>query len=218
MIMPVDDKLVRIAIFYDGGYFNAVSDYYKFGHSRRARLSFDGLNRFVRREIAEREKVDESYCQIVEAHYFRGRFSADAAEQAGKLKEAHAFDDVLIRAGIVQHYLPMAEFGKVPQEKGIDVWLSLEAFDLAVHKRFNVLALVGCDGDYVSLVRKLNSIGTRVMLLGWDFEYQDQSGRKRSTRTAHALISNTTYPIMMHTLIDDRTRQSDPLINGLFLS
>jgi len=46
---------------------------------------------------------------------------------------------------------------------------------------------VVCDSDYVLLARKLSAIGTRTMLLAWDFsyEYTDQQGikRRKETRT-----------------------------------
>lgn len=45
--------------------------------------------------------------------------------------------------------------------------LSLEAYDLAVHKRYDILVLVASDGDYVPLVRKLNSIGIPVIVPQW---------------------------------------------------
>ncbi len=208
--------LVRIAVFYDGTYFSKVSDYYKYQHERKARIDLYGLHRFIRKQTAEKEKVDEIYCQIVEAHYFRGRFSAVAAQEAEKLKSDRLFDDVLIRAGIIQHYYPMEETGPTPKEKGIDVWLSLEAYDLAVHKRFDVLALVACDGDYVPLARKLNGISTRVMLLAWDFKYNWQ-GKDYETRTAQTLIDESSYPIIVSQLIDSRDHKNDPEINSLFL-
>ncbi|HKH20436.1 MAG TPA: NYN domain-containing protein, partial [Gammaproteobacteria bacterium] len=208
MEQPGNTSLSRIAIFYDGNYFAEVSNYYRFQHERQARIDLRGLHNFVRYEVAQREKKDEHSCQIVEAHYFRGRFSADAALQKNSLEADRRFDDVLIRAGIVQHYYPMDERGARPQEKGIDVWLALEAYDLAVHKRFDVLALVACDGDYVPLVRKLNGIGTRVMLLAWDFKYS-YNGRDKETRTAQTLISECSYPIMMHDEIDSRSRKND---------
>jgi len=165
-----DGKLIRIAVFFDGGYFDEVSRYYKLQHPRRSRLDVKGIQEFIRHKVAECEKCDVTHCRIVEAHYFRGRFSTDAAMWAGKLEDERRFDEILMRAGIVQHNLPLDETREPPTERGIDVWLSLEAFDLAVHKRFDVLAVIACDGDYVPLVRKLNGIGTRVMLLAWDFE------------------------------------------------
>lgn len=211
-----DSKLQRVALFIDGGYFSEVSNYYKFQHQRKARLNLDGIQSFIRKKAAECEKVDEAYCQIVESHYFRGRFSTATAAAKGKLEDERRFDDILIRAGIVQHYLPIDESKQKPSEKGIDVWLSLEAFDLAVHKRFDVLALVACDGDYVPLVRKLNGIGTRVMLLAWDFTYEF-NGKHKETRTSGELIKVSTYPVMMNSIIDDRSNQDKAFVKDLFL-
>ncbi len=221
MIWPNHSKLTRIAIFIDGGYYDEVSKYYKFQHSRRARISINGLQAFVRHKVAECEKTEESYCQIVEAHYFRGRFSAADAKAAGKLGDQAAFDDILIRAGVVQHYMPLRTYRGKSQEMGIDVWLSLEAFDLAVHKRFDVLALIGCDADYVPLARKLSGIGTRTMVLAWDFEYEfrDDKGvkQRKEQRTSQALIESCIYPVMMIPLIDDRSKKDDSIIKGLFV-
>ena len=209
--------MVRVAVFYDGGYLNEVSNYYKFYHEKQSRISIYGIHSFIRRQVSSLESVDERRVQIVEAHYFRGRFSAEAADHAGKLKAERMFDDVLIRAGVVQHYLPVDERSFKPQEKGIDVWLSLEAFDLAVHKKLDVVALLGCDGDYVPLVRKLNGIGTRVILLAWDFQYTMPDGAERETRTSRALINEVTYPVMMNEVIDHAMDEKDSSIEVLFI-
>lgn len=216
------ESLTRIAVFYDGSYIAKVSDYYKYQHAKKSRIDLYGLNHFIRHEVSEREKVDIVYSQIVEAHYFRGKFSTDSTIKANKLEVERRFEEILIKAGIIQHYFPMDERSSPPEEKGIDVWLSLEAYDLAVHKRFDVLALVACDGDYVPLVRKLNGIGTRVLLLAWDLKYSwiDKGGVQRDgeTRTSQALIQECSYPVMMAEEIDSRARRRDPIIEKLFLS
>jgi cold shock CspA family protein len=209
----VDGKLTRIGIFYDGNFFFHVSNYYHYHHERRARISISGLHAFVRQQVAECEGTDGRYCQIVDAHYFRGRLRAGDAGDRDLLYKERVFDDVLVREGVTTHYLPLSREG----EKGIDVWLALEAFELAVYKRFNVIVLVASDGDFLPLVRKLNSLGTRVMILGWDFKYVDQNGNDRETRTAQTLLDEVTYPVMMHTIIDDRARQKDALISGMFV-
>jgi cold shock CspA family protein len=209
----VDGKLTRIGIFYDGNFFFHVSNYYHYHHERRARISIGGLHSFVRQQVADREGTDPRYCQIVDAHYFRGRLRAGDAEDRDLLFKERVFDDVLVREGVTTHYLPLTREG----EKGIDVWLALEAFELAIYKRFNVIVLVVCDGDFLPLVRKLNTLGTRVMVLGWDFRYVDQNGNDRETRTAQVLLDEVTYPVMMHTIIEDRARQRDALVNGLFV-
>jgi cold shock CspA family protein len=209
----LDGKLTRIGIFYDGNFFFHVSNYYHYHHERRARISIGGLHAFVRQQVADCEGAESRYCQIVDAHYFRGRLRAADAEDRDLLYKERVFDDVLVREGVITHYLPLTREG----EKGIDVWLALEAYELAIYKRFDVSVLVVCDGDFLPLVRKLNTLGTRVMVLGWDFRYVDQNGIERETRTAQSLLDEVTYPIMMHPIIDDRARLKDPLVNGLFV-
>jgi cold shock CspA family protein/uncharacterized LabA/DUF88 family protein len=208
-----DNKITKIGIFYDGNYFYHVSNYYNYTHPRRARVSISGLHEFVKEHAAALEGTDAPHCRIVDAHYFRGRLSAREAEAQQRLLNERVFDDVLMNEGIVTHYLPVGPRG----EKGIDVWLALEAFELAMYKRYSVLVLVACDGDYVPLVRKLNALGTRVMILGWDFEFVDQYGETKRTVTSVDLLAEATYPVQMHTLIDDKARRADALVNNLFV-
>ncbi len=209
----VDTRMTRIGVFYDGNFFWHVSTYYNYAHPRKARLSIKGLHEFICEQVSKSESVDKRYCQIVDAHYFRGRFSAQQADERQKLMTDRVWDDVLMREGVVTHYLPMKPRG----EKGIDVWFALEAFELAIYKRFNVCVLIACDGDYVPLARKLNTLGTRVMVLGWDFSYTDESGESHVTTTSEDLLKEVTYPIAMDMIIDDKTRKSDSDVNNLFL-
>lgn len=212
------DKLVRIGVFYDGNYFFRVSSYYAYGHQRKSRLSISGLHDFIRHQVADEEKSDTKLCQIVDAHYFRGRLNAFEASQRGDtLYWDRVFDDILMSEGVTTHYLPVKTVEGQKQEKGIDVWLALEAFELAFYKKFDVLVLIASDGDYVPLIRKLNTIGTRVMALSWDFEYTDDTGRRFTTRTSQDLLEEASYPIAMHEIIDNRLRRNEPLINNMFV-
>lgn len=211
--------MIRVGLFIDGGFFSDVSDYYRYHHQRHARISLIGLQDYIQVRIAQLEKQDVNQCQVVEAHYFRGRFSARSAETAGKLMDERRFDDVLMRAGIVQHYLPLQERGNRVVEKGVNVWLALEALDLAVHKGLDVVVLLASDGDYVPLARKLSSVGTRVMLLGWDFEFQTEyqgESRVRITRTSSELLRCSTYPLLMNEEIDEGIEKDSNLIEGIF--
>ncbi|GAB3993432.1 hypothetical protein GCM10028807_28630 [Spirosoma daeguense] len=216
--MPAESRLTRIGVFYDGNYFLHVSNYYNYSHERRSRISISGLHAFIRRQVAEEEGVNERLCQIVDAHYFRGRLNAHEANQRGnQLFYDRLFDDILMSEGVVTHYLPVKTYQGFRQEKGIDVWLALEAFELAQYKKFDVVVLITSDGDYVPLIRKLNTLGSRIMVLSWDFEFLNEQGEKQVTRTSQDLLEEVSYPVGMHGVIDDRSRRNDLIIQNLFV-
>ncbi|MCL2525390.1 MAG: NYN domain-containing protein [Betaproteobacteria bacterium] len=211
--MSNGNGLTRIAVFYDGSFFWKVSGYYKHVHSRYSYIDISGLHEYIRQRVAELEaNGNAALCQIVEAHFFRGRFSLKAVQATSnpdkQLEVDRYQDQILMHAGVVAHYHPMNESVSPPEEKGIDVWLALEAFDLAVHKPFDVLVLISGDSDFVPLVRKINSLGTRVLVLGVDFP----NGAKTSQR----LIDEASYTIMLSEEVDSKAAKSDPIINGMF--
>ncbi len=215
--MPASKDLRRIGVFYDGNYFLHVSNYYNYFHPRQRRINIAGLHELIRNMVAKEDEVNVRYCQVIEAHYFRGRISAQEASQRGnQLYNDRVFDDILMSEGVITHYLPIRNRSGKKEEKGIDVWLALEAFEQSFYKRFNVLVLITSDGDYVPLIRKLNSLGTKVMVLSWDFTYTDDMGREVVTRTSQDLIREVTYPVAMHDMINAGIKSNNPLINNLF--
>lgn len=196
-------QLTRIGVFFDGNYFLHVSNYYAYHHPRRSRISIAGLHEFIRYKIAEEENKEVHLCQIVDAHYFRGRLTAqEASNEGNRLFYDRLFDDILMLEGVTTHYLPVRTIQGYRQERGIDVWMALEAYELALHKQFDVVVLIASDSDFVPLVRKLHTLGVRVMLLGWDYEYFDEEGRRRTTVTSQDLWEEVTYPIAMQESID----------------
>ena len=155
------------------------------------------------------------HCQIVEAHYFRGRLTAlDAAAKDSLLNE-RLFEDVLMKEGVITHSLPLVRRRDHSlSEKGLDVWFALEAYELTLLKRYDVTVLVACDRDYLPLVRKLNALGVAVMVLGWDFTHTDEMGVERQTVTSIDLLAEATYPLAMHEIIES-AESDDAIINGL---
>ncbi len=208
-----DSKLIRIGIFYDGNYFYHVSNYYYHGHQRRSRISVPGLHSLIRTMVAEREHVSENLCRIVDSHYFRGRLTAAEANLRHLLFSERNFDDVLTREGVVAHFLPVSH----GSEKGANISLALEAYEQMVHIGFDVVVLVACDGDYVPLVRKLNSLGARVMVIGWEYSYEDDNGGRRQTMTSGRLMAEATYGIWMQDVIEKQLYPQDK-IDALFVS
>lgn len=212
-------RIVRVGIFYDGYFFSHVSNYYFYHHERRSRISLTGLHSFLREEIARSEGTEARFCRIVESHYFRGRLGAADAQERDVLMKERQFEDVLVREGVVPHYVPLQidSDGSTRREKGIDVWFALEAYEAALLKKLDVIVLVASDSDYVPLVRKLNALGSRVMVLGWDFRFTGQDNEIRETRTSQALLNEVSYPVSMSQVIDDRSRRFDPLVKELFV-
>ncbi len=109
--------------------------------------------------MAQAERVDYRNCQIIDVYYFRGRFSAQQCVEKGDnvLYQERVLDDILMRTNVTAHHLPMNGMGK---EKGIDVWLALEAFELSIYKSFDLIVLIAGDSDYIPLARKLKTLAS----------------------------------------------------------
>ena len=206
-------KALRIGVFYDGGFFHHISNYYRYSHPRRQRISVPGLHEFIRVKAAEFEGVDPAYSHVVDAHFFRGRFSAQQTQAREKLYTERLFDDVLMNENVVTHYRPI----QGNNETGIDVALSLECYELAVRGIFDIVVLVAGDSDFVPLVTKLNRLGVRVMLLGWNFEYTDEQKVLHQTTTSMRLINEVTYPVAMHEIMAPTGQIKDPVVRQLFV-
>jgi uncharacterized LabA/DUF88 family protein len=203
----------RIGIYYDGYYFYKVSNFYKFDHPRQARISILGLHNFICNEVALKLDTDAANCKVVEAHYFRGRSTKTGNEKA--IVGERYFEDALTREGVDLHYLPlMRGINNELKEKGIDVSLALDAYKKAAAGSIDILVLVAGDGDYLPLVRELQTMTASldVMLLSWDFE----AGNGDVTMTSQDLLEEARYPIQMANVIDDRLNLKNPLIAGLF--
>lgn len=218
MASQTTTKLTRIGLFYDGNYFLHVSNYYAFNHPRNSRLSLRGLHDFIRHQVAKLEDTEAEICQIVDMHFFRNRISAIDAQQRGNLLYYdRVFEDILTWEGVTIHYLPQRGSAMRREDKSINVKMALEVYESAMLKEFDVVVLITSDGDYAPLVRKLNGLGTRVMVLSWDFEFDDNEGKHVVTRTSQELLDEVSYPLAMHDIIEKKSSSKDKLIQELFV-
>ena len=209
---------LRVGVFYDGNFLLHASNYYNYIHQQKSRLSINGLHSFIRKRVAKEEGIEAKWSQIVEAHYFRGRINAAEASQRGnQLYNDRVFEDILMAEGIQTHYLPLRNFQGKKEERGIDVWLSLEVYEYALRDKIDVAVLIISDTDYAPLLRKLNSLGIRVMLLSWEFDYTNDDGIKVVTKTSHELLQLATYPIPMHEEIEKGLKKKNSEIVSLFV-
>jgi len=197
------NDLTRVGVFYDGNYFLHVSNYYSYVHPKKKRLSVSGLHDFIKEKVSELETKPSNLCRIVDAHYFRGRISAQEASQRGhQLYYERVFDDILMSEGVVTHYFPLKTFFGKREEKKVDVSLALEAYEKARAGRYDVVVLISSDSEFVPLIRRLNGLGVKVVLMCWDFEFTNDEGRKTISRTSQLLLKEVSYPLQMHELIE----------------
>jgi uncharacterized LabA/DUF88 family protein len=215
MTFTNNSPLVRIGIFYDGSFFMRLSQFFGQVHNRRSYIDIDGFHRFLGDRIARVETDDEpELCKIVDAHFFRGRFSLESAKKANALESDRFIDQILMYSGVVTHYFPMNENAFPPEEKGVDLWLALEVFEQAASGTFDVVVLVAGDQNYVPLLRKCNKMGVRVMIVGTDVEYEDHNGVRRFLRTSPRLIDEAPYNIDLTKAVDEAG--DDPFVERLF--
>ena len=122
-------------------------------------------------------------------------------------------------SGITTHYSPLrgGSNGQRRHEKGIDVWYALECYEQASLRQLDVVVLIASDGDYVPLVRKLHSLGCRVMVLGWDFEFITDNGNQMVTRTSQDLMKEASYPLPMHYVINHPEPGEEDFVDDLFV-
>jgi hypothetical protein len=206
--------MTKIGIFVDGGYLSEVSKYYRFNHPKQAWINPSGLSIFAKRAVAEKLGVEESTCVITEAHYFRGRFSAQSTEAHGTLLEERLFDDMLLRANFIPHLTLMDESLSFVREKAVDTGLVVEALDLAMQAKYDVLVLVGCDEDFVPLISKLHGKGISTCALLWSFQYTFVSNGREVSRGVTAstrLADSIMWPLPMSELIHSQASHTNIL-------
>lgn len=161
---------ISVGVFIDGGYYAKINRALKHIESSiiRVRSLFD----FISQRLAASERVNPADCQITEAHYFRGRFRVREAYDKHLLYNERKFEDTLIENDVIFHYKHLRELerdGEVQViEKGVDVWFALEAYELAVFRKFDYVVLITGDADHEMLVRKLKALKIKTVLLTWN--------------------------------------------------
>ena len=213
------ENLIRLGIFYDGNYLLHVSNYYNYFHERKSRISLHGLHKYIKYYVSSIEDIDTKYVTITESHYFKSRLSVkEVGNKQNQLFFDRLFDDVLMMENVVAHYHPVRNIQGIKMEKEIGMNLALHAYEIASNKRIDLLVLVACDGDYVSLIKKINGLGIKVLLVSWDFEYTDDQNYLRMTKTSQDLIEEATYHLALNEIIDDPANKGNSFVEGLFVS
>ena len=169
-----DTTVESIGLFIDGGYYAKINE----ALQKKCSTSIDmtKLMDYIRWVISKMCGKNQTQCHITESHYFRGRYWADEAVEKDLLLEERMFEDTLIENDVIFHYKHLRKIFdeskgyKRVMEKGIDVWFSLEAYELATIRHFDYVVLITGDADHEMVIRKLKALKIPVILLTWDLE------------------------------------------------
>lgn len=177
--MDTIDTYYSIGVFIDGGYLAKINETLE--AQLALNLDITAFFRFVRKRIAAFCQVRQDACQITEGHYFRGRYRVNDANSKHLLFSERKFEDSLIENDVIFHYKHLREIkkegGVTVVEKGIDVWFALEAYELALFRKFDFVVLVTGDADHEMLVKKLKALKVWVVLLTWNMSEQSSTSR-----------------------------------------
>ena len=203
--------MIRVGFFYDGSFFHRVSSFYKHNSARQAFLSFGGLQEYIRKAVADVMGKELDTVQITESHLHRGRFSITAAKEKSTLETDRFFDQMLMYAGVQPHYLPMDESRDRPAERGVEINMALDIYEMAVQKRIDIAVIFSGNADITPLIRKLHAQGVATMIVGVDLESESDDGKIYTTRTSSHLMDVCTYPMMLSEDIESNLEGIDDI-------
>jgi len=197
-------SLLRIAVFYDGYYFDCAQNYF-FGH-KKGWLSLRQFHKFLERYVSKKIQGDFEY-KVVYAGWYQGLYTIKNTDEKQLKRDRRKHHD-LMHAGIESKFYPMSE--KNNKEKGVDVAMAIDVFENCLAGIFDVAVLVTGDGDFVPLARAL--MKHSVIVINSHFNYQEENGAKSYSNERLQKVCN--HVININSLENDNEYKED--FNNLF--
>lgn len=199
-----DSHVMRVGLFYDGITFKILSDYYLHEHWRQSRLSFGGIEGFVKVCL---QRMMGRTPDVTEQHLFIGvaRWRGAQGRSSGL---APNFERVMQVNGVKAHYFEQTSGG----EKGVDTALTIEMLQLAWTRRIDVAVLLATDGDFAPLAKAVRAAGVPVVLLGFHLPHSKRQPLYMSLNLTDAV----TAAIDMPEMIERPLRSYQQAIENLF--
>jgi len=138
--------------------------------------------------------------KVVCSAWFQGLFKDSEADEKNLRLDRKRHHDML-HAGIEPKNIPMSE---TKGEKGIDVYMAVEALQVGLNGKVDLAILVTGDGDFVPLVRTLMKNGVRVLIAY--FEYEEGTFKSYANER---LINAANYSLNCNALENDRDFKGD---------
>ncbi|MEO3853530.1 hypothetical protein [Acrocarpospora sp. B8E8] len=187
---------VRLGVFYDGGWYSGLWHFLAEHSQWRAKLNFFGVHGMLRWHLHGVSRVPVEAITVVEAHYMLGRPGPDGMDYRGRAA-GPLWDLVLKRSGITRHDAKMTTVG----ERDADDRLNRLVAERARKGKLDVVALVSGDSCHLSLIRRLQRDGVKVIVPTIYQEYPGDYGERELIYTAPGLGRAADYAPDWMTLI-----------------
>jgi hypothetical protein len=201
---------LRLGVFYDGGWFSGLWHFMAEHSPWKAKLNFFGVHGMLRWHLHRVSRVPVAAITVAEAHYVLGRPGPDGMDYRGRAA-GPLWDLVLKRSGIVRHDAKMTKVG----EHDADERLNGLVAERAREAKLDVVALVSGDSCHLSLIRRLQRDGVKVLVPTIYQEYSGDYGEREVKYTAPGLGRAADYApdwmeLIAGTLADKRYRLAYP--------
>ncbi|MFG1878026.1 NYN domain-containing protein [Sphaerisporangium sp. NPDC049003] len=196
------DKQLRLAVFYDGGWFIHLWGFLADHSKWRAKPAFAGIHDVMRWYLHRELGLPLTQITMDEAHYVLGRPTDSAyreADASGPFRSmSRGWDELFRNEGIVRHEVLVSDYSG-NREAGADVELALLVYERAIAGSLDAVVLITGDADFLPLVHRLRTLGIRVILPS---SFTEADGGNHKVRSAPLLIEAADHTPSWESLLD----------------
>lgn len=182
-------------------------------HFFKGRFSTRALRDFARTGQNVRSITNQEELQIG-----LGNSNSEDERYIRVLESDRYVEDNLMYANIEPHYYRVAEGNGPHNEKGIDVWLALSAFEAVMERGVDVVVVFTGDEDFVPLFRKLKARRKTVVLVSEKAEWEDRNGEKRFLGYSRRLAEEADYVFTLGRMISELESAASGSCQELFIA
>jgi len=169
----------------DGFSFKRISDFYRYEHNRRSRLSIAAMEIYLRYEIQRKFEWKSDFENMtIEKHFYHPSENPQRAFYKSDVKEAILkFERNLTDSGYAVHYAQTANMLNPKPNKSIFMdWVIASGF-----KKFDIFVLLSTQGQYANILRQTKQCKINSMLIGWESVCRNSSGENSRWKTDKTL-------------------------------
>jgi len=199
----------------DGFSFKRISDFYRYEHNRRSRLSVGAIEAYLRYEIERRLEWESDFEHLkIEKHYYHPGESPQRTFYKSHIKDALLkFEKNLADFGYEMHYSQMAYTGKPKPNEGMFAdWVIANEL-----RKYDIFVLFSTQGQYANILWQTKQCKIPSMLIGWNSSCRNSTGENSQWKTDKSLIKYASIYCPLERLLNLPSRKH-PLVDSMFVA